>query len=833
MQPQHVYDSTTVTGAAASSTDTVAAVHTSGTQARTGAAAEPVIAGGIRAELEDFLRDTVAGAASPYLAGKGLERFAAKLLVLSGGRTLIPMQDASGVVVAFQTISADGKEKRFGGKAKGAFRIINPQEQPTRIVIAEGLATTLSAWQLQHDAMAVMAGSASNLEAVARTMRERHPEAEIIIAADNDNDNTGKVAADNDNTGKDNNTGKVAAEKAALAVGGTVALAPAEAGEKRDWNDVLVSEGHKAATMRFAGSTYRPTATEKTTSRKQRRATSDGESGVVIEDTDDGPMMRLRLRGASLDICQKVDVVGYGSYEGKEYRVLRWMNNGRPATVAVNLGGFASSAALTTLMDGGLLVRDGRQLRSALANWIIGQKPATRWTLAASAGWTDDNRAYLLPDGHIIGDETPVLFMGKRDVTGGWATSGTADTWRESVARLVDGNSLMMVCVATPFAGPLLKLAGIQNFGLHLYAPSTTGKTTCATLAASVCGEPSALKMTWNGTASGIGNKAAARCDSFLWLDELGEGRPEDLAGTIYSLFNGSGRMRAAQDGGDTSRDSWRLPVISTGEADTATFAGRAKITLAPGQLVRLLNIPVEQMQPENLHGYSTAGAHARALTRACNDNFGAVFREWITWLVRNRQEAENTTRQCLDKWQPAVAGRYPDSPQVCRVADALAVLEAALVLTRPFTGWDEAACCDAVVRVFASWVKDFGTHDKAQSQVISQATDFLMQYGRSRFATLTTDGKANTVTDQEASRIGRLYGYRKPADGDNGDEWFYVTPAAFRDHIAKGHNDRQAAAALEKAGMLAREAGRLQVRLRIGGGQQRFYKVKLTDGGE
>lgn len=818
MRPQHVHDSTTVTGVAASSTETVAAVHTSGTQARTGAAATPVIADGIRDELEYLRRDVVKGMASPYLAGKGLERFAAKLLVLSGGRTLIPMQDASGVVVAFQTISADGKEKRFRGKAKGAFRIINPQEQPTRIVIAEGLATTLSAWQLQHDAMAVMAGSASNLEAVARTMRERHPEAEIIIAADNDN------------TGKDNNTGKVAAEKAALAVGGTVALAPAEAGENRDWNDVLVSEGREAATMWFAGSMYQPAVTEKTTSSKRRRASSDGESGVVIEDTDEGPMMRLRSRDTSLDICQKVDMVGYGSYEGKEYRVLRWMNNGRPATVAVNLGGFASSAALTTLMDGGLLVRDGRQLRSALANWIIGQKPATRWTLAASAGWTDDNRAYLLPDGHIIGDETPVLFMGKRDLTGGWTTSGTADTWRESVARLVDGNSLMMVCVAMPFAGPLLKLAGIQNFGLHLYAPSTTGKTTCATLAASVCGEPSALKMTWNGTANGIQGNAAARCDSFLWLDELGEGRPEDLARTIYSLFNGSGRVRATKDGNNAPHDSWRLPVLSTGEADTATFAGQAKITLAPGQLVRLLNIPVEQMQPENLHGYSTAGAHARALTRACNDNFGAVFREWITWLIRNRQEAENTTRQCLDKWRTAAAEEYPDSPQVCRVADAFAVLEAALVLTRPFTGWDAAACRDAVITVFASWVKDFGTHDKAQSQIISQATDFLMQYGRSRFATLTTDGKANAVTDQEAGRMGRLYGYRKPADGDNGDEWFYVTPAAFRGHIAKGHNDRQAAAALEKAGMLEREAGRLQVRLRVGGSQQRFYKVKLLD---
>ncbi|EET6415558.1 DUF927 domain-containing protein [Escherichia coli] len=817
MQPQHVHDSTAAAGATTSPAGTATAVHPT-SPARTGAAAKPVIADNIKDTLEDLRRDIIKGAASPYLASKGLELYATTFLVLEDGRTLILMQDASNIITAFQTISADGKEKRFGGDAKGAFRIINQSAQPERIVIAEGLATTVSAWRLQSDAMAVMAGSAGNLEAVAVVMRERYPEAEIIIAADNDNDGKGK------------NTGKVYAEKAALAVGGTVALAPAEAGEKRDWNDVLVSEGHEAATMRFAGSMYRPTATEKTTSRKQRRATSDGESGVVIEDTDGGPMMRLRFRDTSLDICQKVDVVGYGSYRGDVYRVLQWMSHGRPVTLAVNMGGFASSAALTALMAGGLLVRSDRRLRSALSDWIIEQKPATCWTLASSAGWTDDNRAYLLPDGQVIGDETPVLFMGKSATADGWTTSGTADTWRESVARLAEGNSLMMVCVAMPFAGPLLKLASIQNFGLHLYAPSTKGKTTCATLAASVCGNPDALKVSWNGTANGIQNEAAARCDGFLWLDELGDGKPDDLSGVIYSMFNGTGRVRATKDGDNAQRAFWRLPVISTGEADTATFASQAQITLAPGQLVRLLNVPIEQMQPVNLHGYPTAGAHAMALVRACSDNFGAVFREWITWLIRSQPEAENTISQHLDKWRTAAAEEYPDSPQVCRVADAFAVLEAALVLTRPFTGWDAAACRDAVITVFASWVKDFGTHDKAQSQIISQATDFLMQYGHSRFATLTTDGKANAVTDQEASKIHVLYGYRKPADGDNGDEWFYVTPAAFRGHIAKGHNDRQAAAALEKAGMLACDAGRFQVRLRIGGSQQRFYKVKLLD---
>ncbi|EOC7101801.1 DUF927 domain-containing protein [Escherichia coli] len=804
MQPQHVHDSTAA-----------------GTSARTGAAATVGFAEGILEAMRDVLSGHIKGTESPYLKSKGLSDFATGYRVTRKGKTIVPMMNAGNTVMGFQTIPADGKEKRFTGTVKGAFHVINQQKQPERIVIAEGLATTLSVHQLQRDAMAVMAGSAHNLEATARTLRECFPEAEIIIAADNDNDGEGQ------------NTGKVSAEKAALAVGGTVALAPAEAGEKRDWNDVLVSEGREAATMRFAGSIYQPEVTEKATRRKQRRTTSDGESGVVVEDTDAGPMMRLRFHDTSLDICQKVDVVGYGSYRGDVYRVLQWMSHGRPVTLAVNMGGFASSAALTALMAGGLLVRSDRRLRSALSDWIIEQKPATCWTLTSSAGWTDDNRAYLLPDGQVIGDETPVLFMGKSATADGWTTSGTADTWRESVARLAEGNSLMMVCVAMPFAGPLLKLASIQNFGLHLYAPSTKGKTTCATLAASVCGNPDALKVSWNGTANGIQNEAAARCDGFLWLDELGDGKPDDLSGVIYSMFNGTGRVRATKDGDNAQRAFWRLPVISTGEADTATFASQAQITLAPGQLVRLLNVPIEQMQPVNLHGYPTAGAHAMALIRACSDNFGAVFREWITWLIRSQPEAENTISQHLDKWRTAAAEEYPDSPQVCRVADAFAVLEVALVLTRPFTGWDAAACRDAVITVFASWVKDFGTHDKAQSQIISQATDFLMQYGRSRFATLTTDGKANAVTDQEAGRMGRLYGYRKPADGDNGDEWFYVTSAAFRAHIAKGHNYQQAAAALEKAGMLEREAGRLQVRLRIGGSQQRFYKVKLTDGDE
>ncbi|EJK8610344.1 DUF927 domain-containing protein [Escherichia coli] len=827
MQQRRKHDSTAAETATASRVDAGAtAVYTSRTPTTAGAGAVPSAADNISAAFSELLSGCVEGTKSKYLEGKGLSECAAGYPVTPDGRTVIPLRNASGAIVAFQTISADGRAKRFSGTAAGAYHIINQQEQPERIIIAEGLATALSVHQLQNDSMVVMAGSASNLSTTAVAMRERHPEAWIVIAADNDN--VGK--------GRNENVGKYKAEEAAIAVGGAVALAPAGDGEKCDWNDILVREGREAAVMHFSGSMYQPESTEKTAARKSRKprsSTSDGDSGVVVEETSNGPMMRLLLRDTSLDICQKVDVVGYGIHDGNEYRVLRWVTRGDTVTVAVCMGDFASSAAATTLMNYGLLLRNGKMLHTALTNWILEQGTTTRWTLAASAGWTgDDFRAYILPDGQVIGGDTPVLFMGKSAAAGGWSVGGTVDTWRASVARLAEGNSLMMVCIAAAFAGPLLKLAGISSFGVHLYGPTTTGKTTCARLAASVCGNPDTLKLSWNGTVNGILNEAAARCDGLLWLDELGEGRPEDIAGSIYSLLNGTGRIRATRDGNNAPHTSWRTPAISTGEADTETFTRAAGITLAPGALIRLLNIPVDRIQPENLHGYRTTREHADALTTACRENYGAVFREWVAWLTQNRQAAADAVSKHKSEWNAAVVTRFPDSTLIHRVTDAFVALDAALTLTQRFTGWSEDACRRAVLSVFATWVKNFGAHDKAQSQIISQAADFLMQYGRSRFATLTTDGKANAVTDQEARQIHVLYGYRKPADGDNGDEWFYVTPDAFRRYIAKGHNYRQAAAALEKAGMLEREPGSetRQSRLRIGGSQQRFYKVKLLD---
>jgi putative DNA primase/helicase len=148
-------------------------------------------------------------------------------------------------VTAAQTITPDGEKRLVVDSAKrGAFHAINATEQPQEVIIAEGLATTLSVHLMRPDALAVCAIDAGNLLPVARQMRQQYPQAQIIIAADND------WLDDKPNTGTER------AEKAASAVDGYVSVPPTD--YKADWNDYHQQNGLEVATAAFNNSMYQP-----------------------------------------------------------------------------------------------------------------------------------------------------------------------------------------------------------------------------------------------------------------------------------------------------------------------------------------------------------------------------------------------------------------------------------------------------------------------------------------------------------------------------------------------------------------------------------------------
>lgn len=119
----------------------------------------------------------------PYLTRKRILPCGARL---SGARLVVPMYAPGGELRNAQTINSDGRKLfQRGGEVSGLYFPIGEAAGP--IYICEGFATgaTLHLYFYPHARVAV-AFNAGNLKAVALTLRQKHPSAELVVAADND-----------------------------------------------------------------------------------------------------------------------------------------------------------------------------------------------------------------------------------------------------------------------------------------------------------------------------------------------------------------------------------------------------------------------------------------------------------------------------------------------------------------------------------------------------------------------------------------------------------------------------------------------------------------------
>ncbi|HHY8257597.1 TPA: DUF927 domain-containing protein [Escherichia coli] len=499
-------------------------------------------------------------------------------------------------------------------------------------------------------------------------------------------------------------------------------------------------------------------------------------------------------------LCSSVELLGSGVIGNEHYRVMRWTDSttNRLVTMAVPCCGIGDTDGWRLLKANGLKVTTNGKHRIPLADWMQLGGQHEEWHLSPKAGWHFG--AYIMPDGTVIGEsDKPVLFTGKSAAINGYSVAGTAESWRDSVARLAGGNPFMMLGIATSLSAPLVGLTGSDGFGVHFFEQSTAGKTTTQSIASSLWGDPEALRLTWYGTALGIANEAEAHNHGLLPLDEIGQaGSPRDVYVSSYTLFNGFGKLQGAKDGGNRELKNWRTVAISTGEVDIETYLKTSGIKVKVGQLVRLLNIPIQKAT--QLHEYSNGKDHADALKAAWQENHGAAGREWIKWLAENQQEAKDAVRESRARWRNIIPDNYGE--QVHRVGERFSILEAALVLSGHVTGWSVQECRDAIQYVFNAWVKEFGTGNKEHKQIIEQAEAFLAAYGMSRFAPVDYDPASLPISE--------LYGYRDSGSRYDEPLLFYVLSEPFKSKVAEGFNKDTVAKILHEAGMLKRpESGR------------------------
>ena len=177
----------------------------------------------------------------PYLIRKGIKPHGARC---HKGQAVIPMRDG-GEIHSLQFIGPDG-DKRFltGGRVSGCYFSIGKRDglKPDGVIcIAEGFATGATIHEATGHAVAV-AFNAGNLSPVAKAMREKFPDARLILCADDDIATPG-------------NPGLNKASEAARIVGGLLAIP--EFGENRpekatDFNDMAAHCGIDAVQRAIA-----------------------------------------------------------------------------------------------------------------------------------------------------------------------------------------------------------------------------------------------------------------------------------------------------------------------------------------------------------------------------------------------------------------------------------------------------------------------------------------------------------------------------------------------------------------------------------------------------
>lgn len=202
----------------------------------------------------------------PYLARKGISSHGLRVgtwqvtdpdtgevRTLSERALLVPIRDAAKRIHSLQAIfpgkigARDKDYLRDGAKSGHFYSFGKPltvhlsgQDRKV-IIIGEGYATMASIHEVTGHAC-IAAFDAGNLVTVGKVIREKFPEAWLIIAADNDQWNT-------DAKGQPTNPGVNKAREAAAAVGGVVAVPPfANDDERRpnDFNDLHLLVGAEA-----------------------------------------------------------------------------------------------------------------------------------------------------------------------------------------------------------------------------------------------------------------------------------------------------------------------------------------------------------------------------------------------------------------------------------------------------------------------------------------------------------------------------------------------------------------------------------------------------------
>ncbi len=749
------------------------------------------------------------------------------------GALIIPARDADGKLWTLEFILEDGQKRYLpNGRKSGCLSMIGGAVSST-LLIGEGYATcaTLAAATGHPAAVAFDAG---NLMAVATALRGRFPDARIIVCADDDHTTKG-------------NPGVTKARAAADAVAGVVAVP--EFGADRpavgtDFNDMAAHRGVDAvaAAVRAAHAVGGSSAADK--GKAAPSASKPAKRPKTTQTGDGRARFRVDGRGVWYEgydrdgndlppqwICDPLEVAAETRNEANtEWGVLLQFEDrdGNPKRWAMPRRMLAGDGAeyRAILLDMGLNIDPSSSAKQRLTSYIQTARSDQRARCTSRIGW--HGNAFVLPDRTIGAGDDLTIFQTDGSIESHFKQSGTLDDWRRELAALCVGNSRLMFCVSSAFAGTLLRFSGQASGGFHLMGNSTVGKTTALRAAASVFGGRDYLRS-WRATSNAMESTAAQHSDGLLILDEIGQVEPKEVGDIVYMIGNEAGKGRATRNATAKPVLSWRLLFLSSGEKTLASIMGEASKTANAGQDVRLATLPADAGRGygifEELHGFATPKDLADHVARASGQYYGVAAMEFIRHAAENadrmRQTVSGMIAALVADWVP-----HGSDGQVSRVAQRFALVGVAgeIASEAGCTGWSEGHAIQAAHACFKAWVRERGGVGNAEATaMLRQVRGFLEAHGDARFTwvqridddhagkTMHRVGFKRLVSDGRAVNTNREYmeeyGERiAPADAERSEIEYLMLPEAFRSEVCRGFDHRAVARVLSELGVLTLE---------------------------
>ncbi len=802
---------------------------------------------------------------SAYLERKGVGAHGVRFC--SDGTLLVPMRDERGELQNVQRIAArkpanGSPEKRFmsGGRKSGLFHLLGELAGAPVVLLGEGYATCATLHEAMQLPVAV-AFDAGNLVHVAKLLCAQLPDAALLVCGDDDRETEQRTGA---------NPGRKKAEAAAKAarVAGARAATVFPQGlvdGGTDFNDLAAATGLEAVRCQIAEAVEGLSVAGQRTGAKDAGDEDPAEQsrGDPFTVDERGVWYAARDKDGQLRrpewVCAPVHVTARTRADDGNawgYFIAFGDPDGAAKTWAMPSALLSGEGAewAGRLRDMGLRIAPGTRARNLLAQYIDTRNPRERVTCTDRVGW--HGPVYVLPSGCISSeaekrDGRRYVFQTDSGMEDTFRRSGTLAEWRQGVARLAEGNSRFVFALSVAFAGPMLRLVGMESGGFHFRGDSSQGKTTALRVAASVWGRPSYLQR-WRTTSNALESIAAQHCDAALILDELGQLDPREAGEAAYLLSNEMEKGRSTRAQVLRRRRTWRLIFLSSGEISLAEHMAEAGKRTRAGMEVRMADVPLDAGQGmggiEALHGLDGPACLAEAIVKEAARCYGTAGRAWIEWACENITTLPERLQDLVDRYRDEMVPEA-SAEQVRRVGSRFALVAAAgeLASQAGITGWAAGHAAWAARQCFNAWLAARGHLDNGEhASMLRQVRRFLEANGEGRFSwwhravddhspkTLNRAGFRRLIGDDGKpirSDIDhqREYGERISAsDAERTRVEFIVLREVFRQEVCNGYDADQVAKLLKGRGHLHTEADRFTIKHRLPGmGHAPCYHLK------